>query len=95
MLEIIAGRQSDRKYDSRPVELEKLERIVEAARMSPSANNAQPWKFIVVTDPDLIRNISEAAAAKLLGMNGFVAQAPHNDTMERAANNPVQRTVVS
>ena len=76
MLEIIAGRQSDRKYDSRPVEQEKLERIIEAARMSPSANNAQPWKFIVVTDPDLIRNISEAAAAKLLGMNGFVAQAP-------------------
>ena len=44
-----SGRQSDRKYDPRPVENEKLERIIEAARMSPSANNAQPWKFIVVT----------------------------------------------
>ena len=76
MLEIITGRQSDRKYDSRPVEQEKLNRIIEAARMSPSANNAQPWKFIVVTDPDLVRKIAEASTAKLLGMNSFVAQAP-------------------
>jgi nitroreductase len=76
MLEIIASRQSDRKYDSRPVEQEKLDRILEAARISPSANNAQPWKFIVVTDPDLIRKIAEAASGGLPGMNSFVVQAP-------------------
>jgi nitroreductase len=76
MLAIIYGRQSDRKYDRRPVESEKLERIIEAARMSPSANNAQPWKFIVVTDPDMLLKISEAASDKLLGMNSFVSQAP-------------------
>jgi nitroreductase len=76
MLEIITGRQSDRKYDAKPVEIEKLERIIEAARMSPSANNAQPWKFIVVTDPVMLSRISEAASDKLLGMNSFVSQAP-------------------
>lgn len=76
MLEIITGRQSDRKYDSRPVEQEKLNRIIEAARMSPSASNAQPWKFIVITDPELVSKIAEASASKLLGMNNFVAQAP-------------------
>jgi nitroreductase len=76
MLEIITSRQSDRKYDPRPVEKEKLERIIEAGRMSPSANNAQPWKFIVVTDHDLIVKIAEAASEKLLGMNSFVAEAP-------------------
>lgn len=76
MLEIISVRQSDRKYDPRPVEMEKLERIIEAARMSPSAHNAQPWKFIVVTDPDLLLKISDAASDKLLGMNSFVSQAP-------------------
>ena len=75
MLKIIST-ASDRKYDDRPVEKEKLERIIEAARISPSANNAQPWKFIVVTDPDLIKNIAEAASSILLGMNGFVVQAP-------------------
>jgi nitroreductase len=76
MLEIIASRQSDRKYDSRPVEQEKLDRILQAARISPSANNAQPWKFIVITEPDLIRSIAEAAAGGLPGMNSFVVQAP-------------------
>ena len=76
MLQLITGRQSDRRYETRPVEKEKLDRIIEAARMSPSANNAQPWKFIVVTDPELIRRIADDASSKLLGMNGFVAQAP-------------------
>jgi nitroreductase len=44
--------------------------------MAPSANNTQPWKFIVVTEPGLLKQIAEAAFAKLLGMNSFVAQAP-------------------
>jgi nitroreductase len=76
MLELILRRQSDRKYSDKPVEQEKLDRILEAGRMAPSACNAQPWKFIVVTDPALLSSMTEAASAKLLGMNGFVSQAP-------------------
>jgi len=76
ILKLISTRQSDRKYTDKPVEKEKLERIIEAARMSPSANNSQPWRFIVITEPELIGKIAEASAAKLLGMNTFVAQAP-------------------
>ena len=76
MLELIISRQSDRKYSDKPIEKEKLERIVEAGRMSPSACNAQPWKFIVVNEPVLLGKIAEAASAKLIGMNIFVGQAP-------------------
>jgi len=76
VLELITSRQSDRKYAYTPVETEKLDRITEAGRMSPSANNEQPWKFIVVTEPELLRKIAEAASARLLGMNMFVGQAP-------------------
>jgi len=76
MLDLIMNRQSDRKYSEKAVEKEKLERIVEAGRMSPSACNAQPWKFIVVTEPGLLKEVAEAASAKLLGMNSFVTQAP-------------------
>ena len=47
--------------------------------MAPSACNAQPWKFIVVNDPDLLQELADAASAKLLGMNGFVGQAPIAD----------------
>jgi nitroreductase len=75
-LELIISRQSDRKYSDKPVEKEKLERILEAGRMSPSACNAQPWKFIVVNEPKLLGKIAEAASARLIGMNIFVGQAP-------------------
>jgi nitroreductase len=76
MLELILRRQSDRKYIDKPVETEKLDRIIEAGRMAPSACNAQPWKFIVIDDPALKNKVADAASAKLLGMNTFVSQAP-------------------
>jgi len=76
MLEIILSRQSDRKYSDKAVEQEKLERVIEAGRMAPSACNAQPWKFIVVTEPALLKKMAVAAHAKLLNMNRFVDQAP-------------------
>jgi nitroreductase len=76
MLETITSRQSDRRYSDKLVEKEKLGRILEAGRMSPSACNAQPWKFIVVTDPGLLKKVARAASAMLLHMNRFVDQAP-------------------
>lgn len=76
MLELIKRRQSDRSYSDKPVEKEKLDRIIEAGRMAPSACNAQPWKFIVVTDRKLRLEIARACSAKILDMNVFVSQAP-------------------
>lgn len=76
LIGLIKSRQSDRSYSSKPVEKEKIERIIEAGRMAPSACNAQPWKFIVVDNPGLLQKLSEAASARLLGMNTFVSQAP-------------------
>ena len=75
ILKLIINRQSDRKYSDRPIEKDKLDRIIEAGRMSPSACNAQPWKFIVVNEPELVTKVAGAASAKLIGMNSFVAQA--------------------
>ncbi len=69
-------RQSDRAFDpNRPVEKEKIERILEAARMAPSACNSQPWHFIVVDNPELKNEVADAVSAKLLGMNHFTKQA--------------------
>jgi nitroreductase len=48
--ELITKRQSERQYDTRPVESEKIMLCIEAARMAPSACNAQPWKFIVTSE---------------------------------------------
>lgn len=50
VLEAIRKRRSIRSYIDTPVEQEKLDRILEAARLSPSAVNFQPWAFVVVKD---------------------------------------------
>jgi len=76
-LELVKSRQSDRAYDiNRAVEPEKLDYILEAARLAPSACNAQPWKFIVVTDPLLRQETASTIADKALGINHFAFQAP-------------------
>lgn len=73
--DLIKSRQSDRNYDTkRPVEAEKIGRILEAGRLAPSACNAQPWRFVVITDPELAHSVGKAAAG--LGMNRFAAEAP-------------------
>ena len=46
----IEERKSVRKYSPKPVAKEKLDAILESARLAPSGNNKQPWHFIVVTD---------------------------------------------
>ena len=51
--EAIRTRRSIRNYEDHPVENGKLLNVLEAARLSPSATNAQPWRFIVVTDRDV------------------------------------------
>ncbi|MDZ7739457.1 MAG: nitroreductase family protein [Bacteroidales bacterium] len=76
MLTLIKRRQSDRGYLDRDVEQDKLDRILEAGRMAPSACNSQPWKFIVVDDPDIRKEVAAAATARELGFNKFIDQAP-------------------
>jgi nitroreductase len=76
-LEILLRRQSERGYSDRAIEPEKLARCLEAARMAPSACNAQPWKLIVVDDPQLKDRVAACAASgPLVPMNRFAGQAP-------------------
>ncbi len=72
--ELVQKRQSDRKYERRPVDRDLVVRCLEAARLAPSACNSQPWKFVVVDAPELVKQIGEAAAS--LGMNGFAREVP-------------------
>lgn len=72
--ELIKVRQSDRRYKSQAVEREKIVKCLEAARLAPSANNSQPWKFVVVDEPTLKNEVAGLAAG--LGMNKWAVQAP-------------------
>ncbi len=76
-LEFVSTRQSDRAFDpDKPVEREKLERILQAVQLAPSACNAQPWRLIVVDEPELKNKIADATSSRVLGMNHFTKQAP-------------------
>ncbi|MHB9155450.1 MAG: nitroreductase family protein [Endomicrobiales bacterium] len=57
--QIINGRRSIRKYLDRPVEEEKLAAVLAAACAAPSACNAQPWRYVAVTDPALRQRLCE------------------------------------
>jgi nitroreductase len=58
--EAVLKRRSIRKYMDQPIEWEKLGRIIEAGRLAPCAGNLQPWKFVVVTEKELRKQLSEA-----------------------------------
>jgi len=57
---LIEKRRSIRKFKSIPVEQEKVDRIIEAALRSPSSRGFNPWRFIVVDQPELLEKLSRA-----------------------------------
>lgn len=61
VFEAIRTRRSIRAYKDEPVELELVERIIDAARYAPSGANLQPWKFIVVTNNEARQKIGAGA----------------------------------
>ena len=71
VLDAIKTRKSVREYLDKPVEDKKLNMILEAARLAPSAGNRQEWRFVVVRDPKTRRKLAEAASSQT-----FVGQAP-------------------
>lgn len=72
--DLVKTRQSCRKYTAQPVPHDWLVQCLEAARLAPSACNSQPWKFVVIDDPELLTGMRAAASG--MGMNRFAAEAP-------------------
>jgi nitroreductase len=58
--DVIRTRRSIRKYRQTPVEQAKLDRVLEAARLAPSAANLQPWHFILIRDARTRQNLRDA-----------------------------------
>ena len=54
-IDVILGRRSIRKFTEQPVSEEILHTLLEAGMAGPSAMNAQPWEFVVINDPNLLR----------------------------------------
>jgi len=57
-LRTLAARRSVRRFKSQPVPRDAILRLIDAARLAPTARNVQPWEFVVVTNPNRLRQLA-------------------------------------
>ena len=74
--QVISTRRSVRKYQNKPVEREKINACLEAARLAPSACNSQPWEFIVIDDPQVKADFCREVFSGAYKMSAWVEDAP-------------------
>ena len=74
--QLIFARRSIRRFKPDRVEKEKLLSCLEAARLAPSSENSQPWRFLVVDSPPLKDELAREAFSGIHSMTKFAAQAP-------------------
>lgn len=83
-MDAIMLRRSTRKFQEKPVEEEKLERILRAAMQSPTGHNAQEWEFLVIREKETLLTISQASVETSAAKNAPLALVLLAN-MERAA----------
>jgi nitroreductase len=71
VMQAIQARKSVRSFLDRPVEDEKLLKVLEAGRLAPSASNRQEWRFVIVRHPETRQSL-----AAIAGSQDFIGQAP-------------------
>ncbi len=75
-IELSLSRFSVRKYTEQKVEPEKIEQCLKAVQIAPSASNAQPWKFVIVDDPELKNQVARETYNSVVSFNRFASKAP-------------------
>ncbi|AZR72682.1 hypothetical protein BBF96_04320 [Anoxybacter fermentans] len=67
VMEAIRKRRSIRAYKNEPISDEILQKLLTAGQLAPTGNNKQPWKLIVVRDPEMRKKINDACAQDFIG----------------------------
>ena len=75
-LDLVAKRKSVRVFLPTPIDRTVLDKCLEAARLAPSACNAQPWHFIICDKAPLRETLAEEAFSGIYSMNSFAKEAP-------------------
>lgn len=70
--QLVKIRKSVRKFEERPVEKEKIEKILECARLAPSWANGQSWEFVVIKEEKKKKQLAKAAGI----LNHWISRAP-------------------
>lgn len=73
LLPAIAKRKSPRAFLTRPVEEEKIQLLLKAFQWAPSSYNKQPWRIVLVTDPDVLEKMHEGI---MTGNRRWAVKAP-------------------
>lgn len=76
ILEVIQSRRSVRKFSHRSVPRDLIQTCLSAAHLAPSAENAQPWRFLVLDEPEKIDLFSKKAFSGLYTPTRWAASAP-------------------
>lgn len=74
--DLVEQRRSIRRFLDKPVEREDIMKCIESARLAPSAENAQPWRFLIVDDPDLKARFAREVFSGIYSVTKFAAKAP-------------------
>ena len=86
-LRMLYARRSIRRFDPRPLPAELIEELLKAAMAAPSANNRQPWQFLVITDPALRAEVAvrhpHASFAKDAGAVFVLFGVPSGELFEQ------------
>ena len=70
-IEMLKTRRSVRAYTREPIPRKTIEEIIDCGRLAATAINIQPWEFVVVTEPSMLRRLAETA-----DHGRFIADAP-------------------
>jgi len=73
---LVRQRRSIRRYLDKPVEREKILVCIEAARLAPSAENVQPWRFLIIDDPDIKKTFAREVFSGIYFFSRFATKAP-------------------
>jgi len=74
-IDLVKKRVSIRKYLNRPIPRQDLLDCIEAARLAPSACNAQPWRFIIIDDKETIKRITLEVCRGVYSFNNFITES--------------------
>jgi len=73
---LLNARRSLRRYAGRPVDRATILDCLEAARIAPSSENIQPWRFIIIDDPELLEKVATEASSGVYLPTKFIRKAP-------------------
>jgi len=75
-LELVSQRKSIRRFNEKKLDRKDVLKCMEAARLAPSAENAQPWRYLVIDDPQIKNRFADKVFSGIYSVSKFAKKAP-------------------